>query len=236
MARYYHLQGDTPFWIHSAEYSNLFTGVGYAHHVPVRLPHTRMDAVVDEARKQYTKVLVAQAFGPSWAGGYDQPHNVRAWLNCGFTVEQFNDRVNFPLVFDQRSVDRENFLYRRYIHSNRPLILLSLGAKSSIFNGRDRLAEAIRNSWSSKCEILDLNTIKAGRFFDFLGLLDRASLLITVDTSFLHLAAALSVPVVALIGDNQRTAAAPRCNVVLRVGYSEWLKRLKEIHARISAL
>lgn len=234
MCRWHHDQGHEVSFLHDARLSAIFSGVTYVKSVSVFQPHMKLLSVVEHAKKSYDVVFNAHPFGPTYHGPFDKPHNVRAWLSCGFTEEQFHDIVHYPLVFDNRCPEREQFVVTRHVkETTKPLLLLNLTAKSSQFNNKARLADAIRKQWAESCEIIDLAHVRAGRFYDVLGLIDRANLLVTVDTSAMHLAAASTTPVVALIGDNEKTAAEPRCNVVLQLKYSEWLTRLKEVHAVI---
>lgn len=228
-----HRRGDQVWFLHDARLSGVFQGVSYVTSVPKFLTHTKVRAVHQRAREEFDVAFDAQPFGPTYTGPCDHPHNVRAWLACGYTVEQFHDRVNYPLVFDRRDQEREDFVHQRVTH-DRPLICLALSAKSNVFAHQARLADNIRLRWGNICDIVDLATVKAGRFYDLLGLFDRARVLVTVDTSAMHLAGASPVPVVCLMGDNDRTAAEPRCNSILRVRYAEWSKSLTEIHQAIT--
>lgn len=227
IARDLHLKGQTPTFYHYSQYSTLFRGVDYAHSESVLVKMENLDTFAEGLRPKHNPVLVAQSFGPAWKGGYAHAHNIRAWLNCGYTVEQFCDVERFPLVFN-RDAERERFLLRRHVTTTKPLVILALKGLSSPFASHDLLERSLRTRLP-QCEVLSLAKVKAGRFYDMLGFLDAAAALVTVDTSMLHLAVASKVPMIALIGDDERTAAVPRRPPVLTVKYSEWRKRLPEI-------
>lgn len=231
IARDLHLKGWTPTFYHYPQYSTLFRGVDYAHSESVLVKMENLDSHAEGLRTKHQPVLVAQSFGPAWRGGYEHAHNIRAWLNCGYTVEQFYDVERFPLVF-KRDAERERFLLRRHVTTDKPLVVLALKGLSSPFASHDLLERSLR-ARLPQCEVLNIGKIKAGRFYDMLGFLDAAAALVTVDTSMLHLSLASKVPVIALIGDDARTAAVPRRPPVLTVKYSEWRKRLDEIQAAV---
>lgn len=237
MVRHVALQGKPPFFFYSAEFSALFSGVSYVRPVPLHFNHTRVDEAITLAREVAGTVLNAQTYGPKWKGGKNGSYNLQSWLNCGFTLDNFNDNVNYPLVFDLRDPEREAFLAQRHIKTTLPLIVLALGCgKSSPFNGAARLADAIKAVWVGKCEIVDLCKVKGGRLYDLLGLMDRAKVIVATDSAPLHLAAASDTPVIALVNDNPWLATMPRCNVAYKLCYGEWLSKVREIHGVISKL
>lgn len=231
IARDLHLKGMTPTFYHYSQYSTLFRGVDYAHSESVLIKMDKLDLFAEGLREKHSPVLVAQSFGPAWKGGYAHAHNIRSWLNCGYSVEQFYDVENFPLVF-QRDDERERFLLQRNVTGGKPLVVLALKGLSSPFASHDLLERSLRTRLP-QCEVVSLAKVKAGRFYDMLGFLDAASALVTVDTSMLHLAVASKVPVISLMGDDTRTAAQPRKPPMLTVKYSEWRKRLPEIDKAI---
>ena len=79
---------------------------------------------------------------------------------------------------------------------------------------------------------LDLAKIKAQRIYDLLGLYDNAAGMITTDTATLHLAAASNIPYVALI-NNGGAGSIPKGNCVLKVRYSQFQQRQKEIEIAV---
>ena len=94
--------------------------------------------------------------------------------------------------------------------------------------------EAIKRKHGGRCRIVDLCDVRASRIYDLLGLFERASLLITGDTYALHLATAVPrLPVIALVNDNPFLATTPRCNVVLKLKYSEAVERMRDVHASV---
>jgi SAM-dependent methyltransferase len=124
------------------------------------------------------------------------PYNLQAWEQAGY-LEHWRDL--FP-VFDRRSRYREAALVETYVTFEKPVMLVTLQGISSSLNFRTRavLWKLITESFSNHFQIVDVGQIKAEKPYDLLGLIDVASVVITVDTMLLHLCTATNVPVVAL--------------------------------------
>lgn len=102
----------------------------------------------------------------------------------------------FPLVFDRRSPERE---YKLIPKSKKRFIIASLDGISSPFPYKALVLELLK---LTGCNIIDLSTIKAERFYDLLGLYERARCLVAIDSAPLHLSRAVpELPVVALAND-----------------------------------
>lgn len=104
----------------------------------------------------------------------------------------------YPLVFDQRSPEREAEILAPFANRKK-IILVSADGISSPFPYKPLLLELLK---VLHCHIVDLSTIKTERFFDLLGLYERAYCLVAIDSAPLHLAQAVPrLPVVALAND-----------------------------------
>lgn len=163
-------------------------------------------------------------------------YNSDSWKYTGF-LPAFFDFQNHPLVIDQRDAEREIRIQSFLTDKSRPTILLNVkGGISSPFGQSDALTKAINETWSNHFNILNLSDVKAQRIYDLLGLFTTASLIITTDTATLHLAAASTIPVIALVNDLpcedgvEWLATIPRCNCVRRIGYSRVMDELPAIH------
>jgi len=239
IAKHLNDSGNTPHWVVGINYMSILAGVDYVHADPVHFNVTRIKDALGYAQASYGTVLNGQPYGKDYAGPKDDSYNLLAWKSCGFG-EHFDDTNRFPLVFNKRDFDREDFLAEQHgckkKNEGAPLILLAIGcARSSPFPSRAVFADAIQRKHGGRCKIVDLCDVKAARIYDLLGLLERASLLITADTYALHLAAATPMlPVVALVNDRPFLSTRPRCRVVLRLKYSEAIDRMKEVHQAVS--
>lgn len=228
-------QGHPVDWIVSFKYATVLSGASYVN--PIKVPYYVHDLqkALNIHKAKYEKIVMLQTFGKTWGGRRDLPHNLVAWLNAGFTEAQFHDLKSFPLVLDRRDPCRERVLVERHVKSNQPLILLSVGCgRSAPFAANGVFTQAINRKWGMNCHILNLCKFKAPRFYDLLGLMERARLLITTDSSPLHLATAIpTLRVVALAPDNSYTGARPRNRTVPLFRYGQVIGRMKEVHEAV---
>ncbi len=109
------------------------------------------------------------------------------------------------LVFDRRDPAREQAvidqLTKRFEHPEWPFIVLALEGTSSPFpDGAALKRELQRYALSNRVNVVDISGFTAHKFYDLLGLFERASCLVAIDSGPLHLAHAVpTLPVVALI-------------------------------------
>jgi hypothetical protein len=111
-----------------------------------------------------------------------------------------------PVEFDRRDRNREARLVAETL-DGRPAVLVSLNSVSSPiqFQGFvDRLKEELPD-----CQIVDMGKVRAERLYDVLGLLDKARLLVTVDSSLLHLSRGSACPVWAITNDGWKGSVLP---------------------------
>lgn len=173
---------------------------------------------------------IAQVFGRGltpdiWNGNFAK----MAWEQLG---HQWNRYA--PLVFDRRSPSREKDLAERVLAPKRPNILVKLVGNSSPF-GEQEWVRAQLEEFRDQAELVDLDTLKAERLYDVIGLMDRATILITVDTVAFWLAGASTIPIV-LMTNNTRFGASPaKGNVVARFRYEDVVKNWQAIRKVIIA-
>lgn len=230
----YDSTGEKPFWVVSKTYLLTLLGCDYLIPDAVHFSIHKTQHAMEYAQAKYDNVLNGNAWGKSWKGRRDAAFNYLSWENIGYG-KHFEDTEGFPLVFDKRDVERENFLVTRHIQGTRPLILTCLGcSKSSPFHHHQQLQDIIVRKWGQSCQIINLCGVKAARIYDLLALFDRASCLVTTDTAALHLATATpDLAVVALLNDNPFLATRPRCKVLFSTHYALALQHVSDIHAGI---
>lgn len=147
------------------------------------------------------------------------------WNLCG----ELTSWGTLPLELPNRDKKREMALYRQYNPRDKPCILMGLHGLSSPFHHRKELLHLIKDHFT-QFQIIDLSTVNAHRIYDLLGLYDRASCLVTIDTAHLHLSPASKVPVIALAQDKPMWKGSPMGpNVRLHVRYSDFNARKLEI-------
>lgn len=133
-----------------------------------------------------------------------------------------------PLVFDRRDREREQKLIPQF---TKPMILVHTQGISSAFHQGRELFESLK-PLQDEYEIVDLSLVKAHRFYDLLGLYEKAEYLVAIDSGPLHLAQAVpDLKVIALITDGPTPwhGTPPRKNHVLRIPYSQYGQRKHEI-------
>jgi len=147
------------------------------------------------------KAIIAQANGHFHAhisGSYQTD----AWEAAGMAGEF----QRIPVVFDRRDRSREAKLVAETL-DGRPAILVSLNSVSSPIRV-EGFAERLAASFPD-CQIVDMGNVRAERLYDVLGLLDAARLLVTVDSSLLHLSRASACPVYAITNDGWKGSINP---------------------------
>lgn len=126
----------------------------------------------------------------------------------------------YPLYFDNRNFVREKELCS--VLDGRPVILCSMFGKSSPYPHGFSIINNLKVQFPDH-QVVDMLQVKAHRFYDLLGLMDRAKALVTIDTGHLHLARASKVPVIAFVTDRPSRwhGAVPPENTVLAMRYNE---------------
>lgn len=249
----YRRTGLKPIVIVSQEYASVLEGVSYVQPDVVKenwyngIPKARAIAqrkygevlvpqwwndsetagdIVKDMREGGVRVL--QSHGHQW--GVDINANPdfgsSMWHRAGFTRKEM---LELPLVFDQRSPQREEQLVKMHVQTGRKLVLYNFTGVSSPFGyvvETSRILSDFRNNF----QFLDLGAIHATRIYDLLGLYDRACGLVTIDTATAHLAAASKVPTVWFTVPGW-TSSVPRGNVALHIPYDQFPRRAAEIRS-----
>lgn len=228
------VDGEKPLWFVHRQYLAILKGVAYVEPVPVVLDLHRVDLAMRLAKSKAVRVINATSHGKFYKGARDASYNFKAWADNGFG-EHFHDLERFGLLFDNRCPERESELVTHHITGDKPVMLLSLArAKSSPFPNHALFEERIRRKWGKVFQIVDVQTVAASRIYDLLGLMDKARVLITVDTATLHLAtAAPTLKTICLTNDNPFLASRPRYQPAFITTYSQALSSLERVHEAI---
>ena len=126
-----------------------------------------------------------------------------------------------PLDFDRRDYQRESKLAESLFHSDKPKVLIKLHGFSSPFPHTDFIWQNLRKEFGEEAELVNLDTVKADRLYDLLGLMDRAACLISSDTVTLHLNRGHKIPTIAFINGGIWGSSPRVGNCVLRLSYGE---------------
>lgn len=214
----------------SAEFASVLEGCSYVEPVVISSHFTDIQPAIEQAQQMFERVLVAKVNEKS-VGVTTQcaSFNEESWRQIGY-LERWND---LPLVFDRRDRKREAALVSRWsvdqwVGKKGLLALVNFSGRSAPFPYGKEITALLHGHW----QVVDLGEVKAHRIYDLLGLMDAADLLVTGDTSTMHLAAASGIPVVNLIGDKPTAwhGSSPRNNSIWNVRYSavnEWFGRMK---------
>lgn len=245
--------GRKPVVMVSEEFASIFDGVSYVQPWPVRLRFCADAAIAKAtAEKHFEKVIVPRW----WDVGKPPPpinghpvvkvsfrgrdftlsaddwvsHQVSQWRAAGFDDVGMKD---WPLIFDRRVARREAELAKAVFKTDKPKLLLNLRGVSSPFAAVPEVLNKIE-PLKRKFEFVDISSVRAERVFDLLGLMDRSTAMITVDTATLHLAHASKIPYVGLIQTGER-GSMPKGNCILAVRYENAPEMADKIFDAVAA-
>lgn len=234
IAKWVHDRYDKPVMMVSKDFIDILDGVSYVEPVIYDGHYGTMTRAIEEAKERFDYVIVSQVWGND---GYQverstDAYNLESWRIAGF-IDKWNDQ-QFRLVIDRRDEQAEASLVKQYVRCGKPLMLLNVsGGNSSPFRSWLPFQCDIMTRWAAHFEIVDISSIRARHVYDLLGLFDKASLLVTSDTSTLHLAAASKVKVIALTNDEPWKGSATRCRTICKLKYNEVMIRMEEVHKAI---
>lgn len=205
--------GEKPTLIVSNQHSDVLEGVNYVNAVAFDGGiHLLRDAFA-WAKLRFPKVKSLQIIGSGEDVGEItyQPAGQKTAVTTSFVKEMWKvagkmplwDDV-LPLVFDQRSPEREAALLEGCaLNKKKAAVLVSVKGNSSPFPYADLLLELVRLKFNKRFQVLELP--HAARIYDLLALYEQAYCLISTDSAPLHLARACpGLPVMALTNDKPR--------------------------------
>lgn len=219
--------GKVGFMAH-LEYADILDGCSYIQARSTDLSFTKPDLAAQVVQDEYSRVIVPQINNTERATyRLTESFSTEQWRLAGFSHQW----GKLPLIIDRRNPEREQALLDSIGITDEPFVAVNLSGVSSPYPQAEPLMDEIRRRFAWTIKIVDLSKVRAKKFFDLLAILDRAAVLVTVDTATLHLAAASKVPVIALISDTPDLWAGskPRCNVTLSMRYKEAPHRTAEI-------
>lgn len=211
----YHLGKATPVrFLVCKDHADLLEGTSYAAPVIWPWDYTKLPESLHWLKRHgIFKAHVAQSYCHPDARK-DCSYQEDAYRLAGFP-QLFG---TLPLVFDRRNKDREWKLMENIPVGKKWIAVSTQGISSPCPSLKDLIPTLVQQY--PEHEIVDLSTLKAVRLFDMLGVLDGCSLLISIDTVWLHLARASSCPVIAVLNDLEswRSSVPPPATVV-KFGY-----------------
>lgn len=196
----------------AGEFAPILEGLSYVE--PMIFPGTydELQRATALASLRAPAVAVSQVYGK----GLDHRWTTESYMRDSWDKVGVDGRwEQLPLLIDRRSEEREERLAAT-IDWSRPVVLTCMSGRSSPFARAPKVrAEMVR----LMPEVNFVELPPAEKFFDLLGLFDRAHALVTVDTGPLHLAAASAVPVVALVNPKTWYGSLRKANHLLHRSY-----------------
>lgn len=189
--------GERPLFMVAKAYAELLEGVSYVQPVIFEGEFTDTLAAIFKARQLTSNVVVSQIYGKAISNREMCTSFAReSWAAANSDVPW----GTLPLLIDKRDTAREAaLLAKHWPRVAGPVVLTALRGTSSPFPFARDFAANLPRMLGKEFTVVDISGVKAERFYDLLGLFDRAACLVTIDTGHLHLAHASDVPVVALI-------------------------------------
>lgn len=168
---------------------------------PVVIEETQ-DFLPTVIKRQPNAIVLQSWMNPEQRHETDS-YQKEAWRRAG-KLDAFG---TMPLVLDRRDATRE-LQYSAKWSMAKPLILVATQSPSSPFSRGQQLMTALWETFSETHLVVDTSLILADKPQDLLGLIDRAALLVTIDSFPLHLSEASRCPVIAILND-VGTSATP---------------------------
>lgn len=177
--------------------------------------------------EQHEGGIILRVHGNNWSVDQSKWPNYMSsmYQRSGFTLDEM---MKLPLIFDKRNKPAEEHLVSKFTANNKkPLLLLNFTGEASPF---PLVPEIMRYllPFQSRLNILRLDSFRANRIYDLLGLIEKSIGMITIDTATLHLMQATTKPYIALTRDGW-SGSVPRGNCSLNIKYSVAAKRAPEL-------
>lgn len=228
--------GENPTLLVNPDYLSLLEGVSYVNGIAFSpAPGTTDEQMVKSLESRFQRVLSTNVGGHGLA--YErqcESFTKEAWHRAGMLA--WWPLADMQDLFDNRDKDREAKLISAWIDPERPTILVQLSGTSSPYPFACRLWDELNIRYEDRIRFVNLASFRAHRFFDLLGLMEKADGLITIDTGTLHLSCCSSVRTIALVTDKPTLwhGAIPHVPRMFSMRYAESISRMEEIHDCIS--
>ena len=233
----YQKTGIKPHVVVSGQFADILEGVTYVEPVIYDGGFGDIRGAVKFAKQRFSKVIILQMHGKDYEVERLTPSfQLDSWLRAR-CLSRFQE---LPLVFNNRSGIRERILFKNTIHrlekKHRPFekyILVGDHSESSDFKFTEELVLMLKAEFEPNFRVIRLSEVKAERIFDLLSIYEKASCLVTIDTSHAHLSKASCVPTIVLAADGWRGTAQHRA-FRFYCRYSEWPNRKNRLMFEVS--
>lgn len=220
------------------EFHGLLEGLSYVDLLPWTGDQLRPQSAAASVSGKFERVIISQvASGEQQREKICESFNMESWRHAGFLDRWTDPRMT--LLLDNRSPEREALLLAKLGLEDKPFILFNGASVSSPFMEQEQLLWELHSRFCEQVRVVNLSQLRAERYQDVLGLLDRAMALVSIDTATLHLAAASHVPVIALLSDHKGDlwlGSKLRYQPALSMRYREYPIRKEEIFRTLDYL
>jgi len=223
---------NPPTLMVSREFENLLDGISYVKPYVLDLPFTHLDEALKLAREKFSVVVPAQVCGRGNKFDYKTSNfNLESWNMAGFQHEFHNP--SWKPEFDKRDWEMESAISRKVFRTNLPKVVVNLThALSAPLPCGDVVLDQLQFRWKDKFEVVDIGKLRLQHIYDMLGIMERAALIVSVDTATLHLAAGCDAPVICAVRDGW-VGTLPRYNCQGRLLYSDLQSQPSLMNAKI---
>lgn len=196
-----------PFYV-SRDFASILDGVSYVEPRVLDLPYNRLPEAI---RRVPRGTLIAQYHTNPNRSRQTKSFQSEAWRLAGMDPKLAN---SVP-IFDRRDRARETSVISGI---PKPYVLFNGHSVSSPFPKAKEVFNALQSAFPGHF-VYDIGEVRTERIYDLIGVMDAADLLVTVDTSILHLSRASKVPSVVITNNGwYGSLRPPNCFQMFRYG------------------
>lgn len=206
-------QGRQPAVVTQPEFIPVLEATSYVTPISLDLSQRHIHAAQELARDRgYDDVVTTQVFANTcrapWGG---ENWQTEQWCRAGFET-QFHE---LPTVFDRRDFrsEAESLGMHMPKEDGRPLLVYNLSGRSQPYRHAECQRRWIELYFPEHRKV-DIGDLRLPNITHLLAFIERAEVLITVDTSTVHLAHTSNTPTIVFLPENLYPRSEPRSHWV----------------------
>lgn len=210
-------EGKRPKFVTTEEFWTILKGVSYVDLVVWNRDYKELPFAIERVKDNESYIV--QSYMNPDSRRLTDSYQKESWRVAGW-LDRFG---TIPLVIDVRDPSREAGLDLKYalrtpnFHAKKKSILVA--GKSVSSPTKFDLVKCVREAFMDH-NVIDLCDTTAGFIHDLVGVMDKAQMLVSIDTMHLHLARASTIPVVSII-NNGWFGSVPPPNSVATIRYAD---------------
>lgn len=209
IAHHIHNSYKTPWIVVSRDFADLLDGVSYVKKFVVDLPYGALGEALKIAKTYFPFYFHTQPFAEDQKLQLVTDSFLKEIWRLAGMLPRFYDTRYLPKI-DRRDKKRELAQFNQHRKTTKPLMLTNLTySYSSPFVHGKKLLKQLEESWPNY-EILEVGSLKLHRIYDILGFIERAALVISIDTALLHFACTCKTPIIGLVNNFTWSNTIPR--------------------------